>query len=322
MIKGIIILDGPDACGKTTLAKAIEERCKQLGASYSYIHSEYRFTGNMVTYHEAVVRKAIKLSQSSVVVIDRLYWSEYVYANVFRNGSRWPHQHRYFDRLLLRFCALNVLCGSSPTQVVQWHQAAKDERAELYQSGLDKVAQEYINIYKRFKHRRDYTWYDRNTCPDAYARICYADGLLARIQSLRDTQESFALDPSCYNMLGHIGQANYLFVGEALKNPSNHSIWPYWSYRTYSLHLTKTLDVMGFDESKAVWANHNECGDTIPLIMESKPSLNIIAIGVKAGKKMKNDGYGIIKTIPSPTLGFSIPAYAKQVEEALNVLWC
>ena len=55
MNKGIIVLDGPDACGKTTLAKDIETVCNRFEIPFQYQHAEYRFKERIFNYHEAIL---------------------------------------------------------------------------------------------------------------------------------------------------------------------------------------------------------------------------------------------------------------------------
>ena len=51
---GIIVLDGPDCCGKTTLANDLI-----MNHGARYVHATYRFGKTMFAYHTAVMRKAL-----------------------------------------------------------------------------------------------------------------------------------------------------------------------------------------------------------------------------------------------------------------------
>ena len=319
-MRGIIVLDGPDACGKTTLAKVIQERCEQLGIQYKYIHAEYRFKDKMFQYHEAIVRRAIKFSQEGIVIIDRLYWSEYVYGKVFRGGSKWPLQWRYFDRLLSKHCAMNVICvGNDPLQVLEWHRLAKAERSEMYDRGLDEVAAEYIGIYNRNYGRQDYMHYHRNHCPDQYTRYVFADTIFDGLQNLQNTQMPSALKPDSYNLLGHVQRAKYLFLGDELNNKGRHQIWPFWEYKHSSLFLTKVLDSIGFNEIDAVWTNYHCNPEQFYLydILEYNPNITVVSLGIKQANLLK----GLKKVSvfhPSYARRFNVTDYAQQLKDALN----
>lgn len=100
-----IIIDGPDRQGKTTLAEAIARQTQAI-----VLHCGYRFRQNMFAYHTAVVRQAWQwLQRGRVVVIDRHWLSEVIYADVYRGGTQWPLEGRYMARIFKSWGALNVL---------------------------------------------------------------------------------------------------------------------------------------------------------------------------------------------------------------------
>ena len=76
-MKGIIVIDGCDGTGKTTLAEAI---CRRYDGVY--IHNTYRWPTKMPLYHTAALHRALKLAKTRLVVIDRLWMSEAIYAEV------------------------------------------------------------------------------------------------------------------------------------------------------------------------------------------------------------------------------------------------
>jgi len=77
----LIILEGPDCSGKSTLAI---ELCHYLKAHY--IHSSYTPGMNVMEYHTNRVDEALEYLQDGPVVIDRLYPSEMVYGRFFRGN--------------------------------------------------------------------------------------------------------------------------------------------------------------------------------------------------------------------------------------------
>ena len=81
MIPGLILLEGPDCSGKTTLARAL---CDNLQAHY--IHSSYTSGLDVMAYHKNHIDTAIDYLQDGPVIIDRLYPSEMVYGRAFRNN--------------------------------------------------------------------------------------------------------------------------------------------------------------------------------------------------------------------------------------------
>ena len=75
-----LILEGVDCSGKTTLAHEIQKRwdCK-----YLHVKQAPKRTDTLVHFIKAISN----LSNSVPTVIDRLHWSEQVYANILRQDS-------------------------------------------------------------------------------------------------------------------------------------------------------------------------------------------------------------------------------------------
>ena len=99
----LVVFEGPDGAGKTTLARRF---CELTGGRY--LHLTYRWPEKMFTYHTAAL---LALSRSNVpVALDRWWPSEAVYASEFRGGSRWPHMGRFMDRVARSLGVLYVAC--------------------------------------------------------------------------------------------------------------------------------------------------------------------------------------------------------------------
>src|SRR5437588_387325 len=96
-ITGCIYIDGPNASGKSFLSKAILKRFKGRE-----IHCTYRFGHDMVTYHMAALRRVFRYSENELVIINRNWISEDIYAETFRGGTKWPHIGRLFQKLTLK----------------------------------------------------------------------------------------------------------------------------------------------------------------------------------------------------------------------------
>ena len=148
MVKGIILLEGPDGAGKTTLAN----RLLELFGGGTYIHAHYRYPDNMPIYHAAILRKAIKLARKGqVVIIDRLHVSEYIYAKVFRGGSKWEWMLDAFNYWCDKNSVVKVLCiPSTAKQGIEWFEAAREERPEMY-TNIEEVIREYMRYSSQDK---------------------------------------------------------------------------------------------------------------------------------------------------------------------------
>lgn len=103
MSKGIIILEGADCSGKTTLATVI----RSLG-EHEYVHCG--ISDEVWKLHSGVVGRAGPLSADKLVIIDRLWLSEQVYGQAYRSGPAYDFGARFLDRLLTAAGAITVLC--------------------------------------------------------------------------------------------------------------------------------------------------------------------------------------------------------------------
>lgn len=79
----VIIIDGPDGTGKSTLAKALAKR-----TNGEVIHSSWNKNWDIKKYHCAKFNYAVELQDIGITpVLDRWAASENIYAKVFRDGE-------------------------------------------------------------------------------------------------------------------------------------------------------------------------------------------------------------------------------------------
>jgi thymidylate kinase len=160
-VKGIIVLEGPDASGKSTLANAYAEK---YGAKI--IHATYQKDMDMPDYHDKLLQEAVELSKDGLVIMDRLHLSEMVYAKVFRGGTPWPMHTRMFDKVLMTHSAINILClPDTPLRGLEWFEEAKKVRPEMYDN-IQGVTEEYFRYLWQFLDQgrigNDYMGYNRD----------------------------------------------------------------------------------------------------------------------------------------------------------------
>ena len=153
----IIILEGPDGTGKTTLAKAIGGH---------YIHSTYNnlVTGNMVGYMVGTMYAARQLAETDIVVLDRWRMSEIVYGNVFRDGPEQPDMDEELFKLAKESGAYHVLCQpfihNKGKYLDSFGQLA-NEREEMYAT-MEGVYDEYWKQRDELDSELDFVMlYDR-----------------------------------------------------------------------------------------------------------------------------------------------------------------
>lgn len=161
-MKGVLIIDGPDSCGKTTLANKLIEK---YGGTY--IHLTYRFKDKMPLYHTAMLRKALRLAKNQLVIIDRLHISEHIYAKVFRGGSKWPWMLSAFNGFCKEHNIPIIICiPETIERGVIWFEQTKKERFEMY-NDMKEVLKEYIKYASNHYgeviiYNRDFNDADKN----------------------------------------------------------------------------------------------------------------------------------------------------------------
>lgn len=271
-MKGLIILDGPDGSGKTTLGKRL---CEKYGGKY--LHLTYRWKNNMFAYHTAALNHAIALSSKQLVVIDRLWMSEIIYASVYRNGSAWPHMGRMMDRVVRKHAGMYILCFS---ETLKQHnkrfmelKAARQEMYNdtsdvwalyhsLYHGGLDglDLGADYFTDLARGPGMRDRGDVWRYSIEVEGKDIDGFTERIAHCHALRRREQTpLGLDPSFQNFLGYAPEARYIIVGDQLSNKRyRRTKWPFYAYHHCSRYFAEKFSELGLDEQDFCWTNANE----------------------------------------------------------------
>lgn len=291
----IIILDGPDGTGKTTLA---ERMCTELNAEY--LHLTYRWKERIFDYHTAAIRYAARKRRP--IVIDRWWPSEAVYAKAFRGGSDWPLQGRMCDRVAKKFGVIYVYCLPDDVQsAVANHAELKQQREEMYED-IEAVADLYIKLWDGESTHEDKNQYIDQvirhggmvTHPDTIKYTISEWGhcmdlFIERVWSLASTWRQLQLpkllEYDNWNMLGHASCAEYLIVGERVNPKFRELYWPFYDYGNSSLHLTQAIHSLELKEHNFMYANaYNHDGSPNWLIDYVMQTYNkkIITLGKQA----------------------------------------
>ena len=243
----IIILDGPDGTGKTTLA---ERMCTQLNAEY--LHLTYRWKERIFDYHTAAIRYAARKRRP--IVIDRWWPSEAVYAKAFRGGSDWPLQGRMCDRVAKKFGVIYVYCLPDDVQsAVANHAELKQHREEMYDD-IEAVADLYLKLWDGDStHENKNQYIDQvirnggmTTHPDTmkytisewgHCMDLFIERVWAMSKAWRGMQLPDLLKYDNWNMLGHAACADYLIVGERVNPKFRELYWPFYDYGLSLIHI-------------------------------------------------------------------------------------
>jgi thymidylate kinase len=145
----IIVIEGPDAVGKTTWC---DEYRRQTGARYMHLS----LRNAMFRHQVASLMRAVHWAEACPVVIDRHWPSEQIYAGVYRGGSPIKKEAADLDRVMTILGVTYVVCltGTS-NDMFQNYVRSKQSRHEMYHA--DERYREIIHGYMDW-------WFGTSTC--------------------------------------------------------------------------------------------------------------------------------------------------------------
>ena len=295
-MKGIIVIDGCDGTGKTTLAEAI---CRRYDGVY--IHNTYRWPTKMPLYHTAALHRALKLAKTRLVVIDRLWMSEAIYAEVYRDGSPWPHMGRMIDRIVRKAGGLYILT-QSPQGHSEKFEKLKTERDEMYDN-VDQVRVRFDQLFAGgySGHDRDYAqqlsvfgMYTRDdVLPYRYDvegrnLDVYIDMAVSVLDSRKAKQYEPALHLHTKNFAGHLHEAHIIFVGDKANSKLRAVSWPFYDFGNCSEFFASVLHDLVFDETQAIYINAHDGNGPLYVndCLRAKPYMKVICLGNQAFETM------------------------------------
>lgn len=292
MTHPVIILDGPDCAGKTTLAETF---CDLFGGTY--IHCEYRFKGKMDKYHTAVLLKALKLSQTQPVIIDRFWPSELAYGNVYRTG---PEVAGY--ELCLDFVARTygwLYCFCVPTSRPEYAHFYAKERSHITDDEFEGNTAKACLIHEQYEQmlkdmtglREDVLRYDMHkTNPVDAAHVAYHKAF-----DYQNTQHKLLLNPEQRWMSGHAEYSDIVLVGDGPNSKGRRHFWPFFESGNCSIYLMRQLLSAGRDKyyypTRIMLANTQIDGEQNPIfetVIEDKRPEVIIPMGSVAREFLDN----------------------------------
>jgi len=137
----IIVVEGPDAVGKTTWAKEFRKR-----HGGRYLHLTLR--DRLFAYQVGSLRLALRWSRYCPVIIDRHWPSEQIYGMAYRGGSTLLAQTALLNQAMndLGIVYLVALLDT-PEETIQAHQDAFVAREEMYEpsEAYERVVHGYFN---------------------------------------------------------------------------------------------------------------------------------------------------------------------------------
>ncbi len=156
----IVILEGGDGTGKTSLANNIISG-KNSG---HYLHLTYNgfVKDHMEDYMQRALSSAVILSEYQPVVIDRWVMSELVYSNVFRNGTTLRDPYGMLANAAIMGVTFVNCHPRDRERYLSSFDELKTTRSEMYDSMLN-VYDEYKRQIKKLDEISTSVTYDRFT---------------------------------------------------------------------------------------------------------------------------------------------------------------
>jgi thymidylate kinase len=338
---GIVLLEGADASGKTTLARHLVDR---YGAKY--LHSTVR--RDVWRYHTGALRLAVRHSENQLVVMDRHWISELVYGAVFRGAPAYDVGARCFDRVLRRYGAVTVLCApiNQREQARRWAVGREAGKKEHFDR-VREVIQRYFDLaegnvahpgngyldqlirFQDFNLRDDVLVYDIDL-HGIYPGPSGIEKFGRRIIDMVERLQSLTIPRRGYNLAGRadVSRPATLFVGEAIARRYASPPWP-WCDRddrkNSALWFNTALHLLKVREDRCVFTNALQPDGSESHLLEllSDSQLKVIALGEVAARAVTRLGRSAT-VIPHPSWHKRFrhaegPAgYAEILQEALR----
>lgn len=339
-VTGLVVLEGPDGGGKTTLARELVERYNAY-----YIHLRWSPTIDIWKYQTAALRLAQKLVPHRLIVIDRHWISECIYGKAYRQRAVFEEfaSARCLDRVVRKLGGVYVLCMPSTSEVVEHHRKLKGEREEMYDD-VQEVATRYEDLWSGSIVRPihgDYVeqlsaiggvskhpnWIRYNWMHHTTPKKLFNFAKLVRHSIVMNYQP--LMITAGFNFAGSMLNAKCALVGETPSRVGRGvAPWPWYSKRASGAStLNVALHSQVVDDQKLCFFNSEpwpNTGPTLSQLRDVVPSkFPIIALGHLAHERSVRAGFKNVTVALHPQfarrfLQKSLAAWEAQLEAMIT----
>ncbi len=243
----MIIIEGPDGTGKTTLAKKLRVA---LGlSSNAILHSgpptktgPHNVSGAWVDYTGVVFSSETPVN----AVMDRFIYGERVYGPLLRNDRRFTIVHqRMIERLLFSTRSVVVFCLPPYEQARDNWKARREAKGELITD--ERV---YEQTYQEFERIR------REVQLPCIVWDPFLWPVEDLVKAIRNAKPPINVGPGH----GMFSSDSTLLVGDFLSHDGQPMSWPAIEYASYSpmYKLTVQLELARIREDQLYWVNSHK----------------------------------------------------------------
>lgn len=342
-MRGLIILDGPDGAGKTTLAEAIHAQCLKNKQRSSIHHLTKPQSGKAWEEHRDALLKYLHeaYTQDTVVIADRHFMSECIYGRHYREGSEYPHAARHVDRILHRFRALRVICAPPVEYIKKTYARLRRERVEMYDGGMEAIAKRYLDLWtgsssSDYATPNDYIeqlthaggvyrfmgWYHYDVTSHPMDKVhLFADELLSELEDEQFLLNEQLYDFEVHRFTGFPHDRAVLLVGDRV-NEDNLLHIPFFSNQGSSVYLAEQLSRLNVDESRVVMVNANDPAGESTVRLLTELCGRTIVLGRLAERTMLQRRIHFDASIRHPQaarrFSYHDHSYGKELKQALR----
>lgn len=344
----IIVIEGADGAGKTTLAHALMEAIPNgLG---EYIHATR--PDDQWSYAAGLIDQAVASHRrGKVVVMDRLWISDNVYSWIHQHPSRSGINVRRQESVLNRYGAFYVMCTPHPRQLINEFRALSRNRDEMYAGkieGMQLVMQRYYDLWhggavpqgygdrpEQYTdqlsvlspmNKRPLTFlYDRFTVapPSNWKHTLYEFIEMNVAPFLKaDVASTFTRGDEWMNLTGSLLTCKALLVAGHEVGYMRPMWWPMFDREGDAYFLTQSLHRAGIPELDVAvmhaYTRHNmsisPLAKAVDWLQTHRPDVKIVALGPDATIALEELG---VNYTMIPTLGKRVPNFHSLLNQVI-----